>query len=89
MSSSVKPQTQAMTVDQGAPFGRFRKRTKLEGFVDAAEMIVPWSALCALIEPHYPELGNRRRPADLEHAAHSPAATLVRPDRQRRGEEVV
>jgi transposase, IS5 family len=27
---------------------------------------VPWSALCALIEPFYPKPGNGRRPIGIE-----------------------
>jgi IS5 family transposase len=30
------------------------------------EAIVPWAALCAVIEPHYPKAGNGRPPIDLE-----------------------
>ena len=28
--------------------------------------IVPWAALCVVIEPHYPKAGNGRRPIGLE-----------------------
>jgi hypothetical protein len=30
------------------------------------EAIVPWVALCAVIEPHYPKAGNGRPPIGLE-----------------------
>ena len=30
------------------------------------EAIVPWSALCEVIEPHYPKAGNGRPPIGLE-----------------------
>ena len=55
-----------MAVDQGGGFERFRRRTKREGFLDAMNDIVPWWALCAVIEPHYPKAGNGRRPVELE-----------------------
>src|SRR6185436_19836445 len=52
--------------DQGAGFERFRRRTKREDFLDAMNAIVPWAALCAVIEPHYPKAGNGRPPIGLE-----------------------
>ena len=30
------------------------------------EMLVPWASFCALIEPHYPKVGNGRPPVGLE-----------------------
>lgn len=30
------------------------------------KLIVPWSSLCAVIEPHYPKAGNGRPPIGLE-----------------------
>jgi IS5 family transposase len=30
------------------------------------EQVVPWSALCLLVEPHYPKAGNGRRPVGIE-----------------------
>jgi IS5 family transposase len=30
------------------------------------ELIVPWSSLCAVIEPHYPKAGNGRPPIGLQ-----------------------
>jgi IS5 family transposase len=30
------------------------------------EQIIPWDALCAVIEPHYPKRGNGRPPIGLE-----------------------
>ena len=32
-----------------------KKQTKLEKFLAEMEAVVPWSALIALIEPHYPK----------------------------------
>ena len=57
----MKEQTLAMAADQGAGFERFRRRTKREDFPDAMNTIVPWAALCAVIEPHYPKAGNGQR----------------------------
>jgi len=62
----MKQQTFAMAVDQGAGFERFRRRTKREDFLDSMNAIVPWAALCAVIEPHYPKPGNGRPPIGLE-----------------------
>ena len=36
-----------------------KKRTKRELFLDEMEGVVPWSALEAVIEPHYPKAGKR------------------------------
>ena len=38
-----------------------RKRTRREVFLDEMEQVVPWKALLALIEPHYPVPGRRGR----------------------------
>lgn len=46
----MKQQTLAVAADQGAGFERFRRRTKREDFLDAMNAIVPWAALCAVIE---------------------------------------
>ena len=62
----MKQQTLAMAADQGAGFERFRRRTKREDFLDAMDAIVPWAALCAVIKPHYPKVGNGRPPIGLE-----------------------
>ena len=37
-----------------------RKRTRREKFLAGVEQVVPWSALEALIELHYPKAGRRR-----------------------------
>src|SRR5580765_7771697 len=63
---AMKQQTLAMAADQGAGFERYRRRTKREDFLDAMNAIVPWAALCAVIEPHYPKAGNGRPPIGLE-----------------------
>ncbi|MFZ3287570.1 MAG: IS5 family transposase [Telluria sp.] len=62
----MKQRTLAMAADQGAGFERHRKPTRRDVFLDTMHQIVPWSALCALIEPHYPKRGNGRPPIGLE-----------------------
>ncbi len=48
-------------------FERYRKRTRREQFLDDMERVVPWSELCALIEPFYPGGdGAGRPPVGLE-----------------------
>jgi len=42
-------------------FDRPRKQTRRERFLAEMEIVVPWAALSALIEPHYPA-GERGRP---------------------------
>ena len=43
-----------------------KKRTKREVFLDEMDDVVPWVRLSALIAPHYPKVGNGRRPYPLE-----------------------
>ncbi len=47
-------------------FERYTKKTRRVIFLEEMERVVPWAKLCALIEPHYPKLGNWRRPKELE-----------------------
>src|SRR5262250_1341950 len=49
-----------------AGFERYAKTTRRAAFLAEMERIVPWSALCALIEPHYPKPGNGRPPVGVE-----------------------
>ena len=42
-----------------------RKRTRREVFLDEMSKVVPWTALEALIEPHYPRAGKGRHPYAL------------------------
>ena len=42
-----------------------KKRTKREVFLGEMDAVVPWGRLAALIEPHYPRIGNGRRPYPL------------------------
>jgi transposase, IS5 family len=41
-------------------FERYAKTTRRAAFLAEMEEVVPWSALCALIEPFYPKPGNGR-----------------------------
>ena len=49
-----------------AGFERYAKTTRRAVFLAEMERIVPWSALCALIEPFYPKPGNGRPPVGVE-----------------------
>jgi len=60
----MKQQTLAMAADQG--FERHRKPTRRDQFLDTMNRIMPWSELCAVIEPHYTKRGNGRPPIGLE-----------------------
>ena len=52
----MKQQTLAMAADQS--FENYRKPTRRDEFLKTMEVIVPWSALCAVIEPFSPMAGN-------------------------------
>lgn len=62
----MKQQTLAMAADQGEGFDHYRKPTRRDVFLSTMEEIVPWQALCEVIEPHYPKAGNGRPPIGLE-----------------------
>jgi len=62
----MKQQTLAVAEDQNASFEQHRKPTRRDVFLDTMHKIVPWVALCAIIEPHYPKRGNGRPPIGLE-----------------------
>jgi transposase, IS5 family len=47
-------------------FERYTKKTKRALFLEEMEQVVPWHALCALIEPHYRKAGNGRPPVGVE-----------------------
>lgn len=54
-----------MTLSAGG-FDRYGKTTRRAAFLAEMDRIVPWSVLCALIEPVYPKAGNGRPPIGLE-----------------------
>jgi IS5 family transposase len=60
----MKQQTLAMAADQG--FERHRKPTRRDQFLETMNRVVPWDALCAVVEPYYPKKGNGRPPIGLE-----------------------
>src|SRR5437879_12364889 len=47
-------------------FDRYAKTTRRAAFLAEMEQVVPWSALCALIEPFYAKPGNGRPPVGVE-----------------------
>jgi IS5 family transposase len=60
----MKQQTLAMAADQG--FEQYRKPTRRDQFLETMNRLVPWEALCTVVEPHYPKWGNGRPPIGLE-----------------------
>lgn len=54
-----------LTLSAGG-FDRYGKTTRRAAFLAEMNRVVPWSALCALIEPVYPKAGNGRPPIGLE-----------------------
>ncbi len=72
--------TLAMAADQGGGFEQYRRATRRDVFLATMTEIVPWRALCEVIEPHYPKAGNGRPPRGLgADAAHVFRAALVQP----------
>jgi len=41
------------------------KQTQKERFLQEMEAVVPWARWLVVIEPHYPQAGNERRPYEL------------------------
>ena len=62
----MKQQTLAMAADDNAQYERYRRPTKRDVFLATTEQIVPWAALCEVVEPYYPKAGNGRPPVGLE-----------------------
>lgn len=62
----MKQQTFATAADQSAGFERYRKPTRRDGFLATMDAIVPWAALCEVIQPHYPKGVGGRPPIGLE-----------------------
>ena len=58
----MKQQTFAV----GSGFERYGRQTRRAEFLAAMELVVPWTELVALIEPHYPKPGNGRPPVGVE-----------------------
>jgi transposase, IS5 family len=49
-----------------AGFERYGRTTRRAVFLAEMERVVPWPALCGLIEPVYPKAGNGRPPVGVE-----------------------
>ena len=62
----MKQQTLAMAADLESGYEQHRKPTRRDEFLKTMELIVPWLALCEVIEPYYPKAGNGRPPIGLE-----------------------
>jgi IS5 family transposase len=62
----MKQQTLAVAADDNAQYEQYRRPTKRDMFLARMEQIVPWAALCEVIEPHYPKAGKGRPPVGLE-----------------------
>jgi IS5 family transposase len=55
-----------MTLAAGNGFEKHTRSTRKAEFLAKMETLMPWAEFCALIEPHYPKLGNGRPPVGLE-----------------------
>jgi IS5 family transposase len=55
-----------MTLATGTGFELRAQPTRKAEFLAKMDVPMPWSELCALIEPHYPKAGNGRPPIGLE-----------------------
>jgi len=49
-----------------AGFEQYAKPTRRSAFLGEMDRVVPWSALCRLVEPFYPKTGHGRPPVGLE-----------------------
>jgi hypothetical protein len=57
-------------------FERYAKTTRRAAFLAEMERVVPWSALCAVIDPFYPKPGNGRPPVAVACARPGCASLL-------------
>lgn len=55
-----------ITLGGSKNFEKHNRPTRKAGFLNRMNTPVPWSAFCALIEPHYPKAGKGRPPIGLE-----------------------
>ena len=56
----MKQQTLAQGADHQEAFEKYRKPTRRDEFLATMDRVVPWSELCAVVEPFYPKAGNGR-----------------------------
>ncbi len=54
------------TTFAGLAYDAKKKRTRREQFLTEMDGVIPWTRLLALIEPHYPIVGQGRRPLGCE-----------------------
>jgi IS5 family transposase len=47
-------------------FERYARTTRRVAFLAEMEWVVPWPALCTLVDPYYPKPGNGRPPVGVE-----------------------
>ena len=62
----MKQQTLAMAADHNVHFEKYREPTRRDKFLATMDKLIPWAALCSVIEPHHPRAGNGRPPIGLE-----------------------
>jgi len=55
-----------MTLAMAKGFEKHLRGTRKAEFLARMESLMPWAEFCALIEPHYPKVGNGRPPVGLE-----------------------
>lgn len=55
-----------MAADAQSGFEQHRKPTRRDEFLKTMEALVPWTALCEEIAPHYQKAGNGRPPIGLQ-----------------------
>ena len=55
-----------MTLAGAKGFEKHSRATRKGAFLARMEVLMPWAAFCALIDPYYPKAGNGRPPKDLE-----------------------
>ena len=55
-----------MTLAGANGFEKHSRSTRKAAFLARMEVLMPWSAFCALIDPYYPKAGNGRPPVGLE-----------------------
>ena len=61
----MTPKQMSLSMEHDASFGRHHKPTRRETFLAEMDQVVPWTTLCAVIEPYYPKdpapgVGGRR-----------------------------
>jgi IS5 family transposase len=55
-----------MTLSGAKGFEKHSRATRKGAFLARMEVLMPWAAFCALIDPYYPKAGNGRPPVGLE-----------------------